>query len=49
MYQDPKYDKYTFDKEADVDCEIRIDTCKAVCSKLPFALSKKDVEEGIIR
>jgi len=49
MYQDPEYDKYTFDKEADVDCESRLDTCKAVCCKLPFALSRQDVEERIIR
>ncbi len=49
MYQDPEYDKYTFDKEADVDCQSRLDVCKAVCCKLPFALSKQDVEEGIIR
>jgi len=48
-YQGPEYGKYTFDKEADVDCESRLDTCKAVCCKLPFALSKQDVEEGIIR
>ena len=46
MYQDPEYDKYTFGQEADVDCESRLDTCKAVCCKLPFALSKQDVEEG---
>jgi len=49
MYQDPEYDKYTFAQEADVDCESRLDTCKALCCKLPFALSKQDVEEGIIR
>lgn len=49
MYQDPEYDKYAFDREADVDCESRLDTCKALCCKLPFALSKQDVEEGIIR
>jgi hypothetical protein len=49
MYQDPEYDKYTFDQEADADCESRLDVCKAVCCKLPFALSKQDVEEGIIR
>ncbi|HYN44643.1 MAG TPA: hypothetical protein VER35_01460 [Candidatus Limnocylindrales bacterium] len=48
MYQDPEYDKYAFDKEADVDCESRLETCKAICCKLPFALSKQDVEEGII-
>ncbi|CAG0953832.1 hypothetical protein METP3_00370 [Methanosarcinales archaeon] len=49
MYQDPEYDKYTFDKEANVDCEGRLPVCKAVCCKLPFALSRQDVEEGIIR
>jgi Fe-S-cluster containining protein len=49
MYQDSGFDKYTFDKEADVDCESRLDTCKAICGKLPFALSKQDIEEGISR
>lgn len=49
MYQDPEFDKYTFDKEEDVDCESRLDTYKAICCKLPFALSRQDVEEGIIR
>ncbi len=49
MYQDPEYDKYTFDQEAQVDCESRLAVCKAVCCKLPFALSRQDVEEGIIR
>lgn len=49
MYQDPEYDKYNFDHEAQVDCESRLDVCKAVCCKLPFALSRQDVEEGIIR
>ncbi len=45
MYQDPEYDKYTFDHEAHVDCESRLAVCKAVCCKLPFALSRQDVEE----
>lgn len=49
MYQDPEYDKYTFDQGAHVDCEGRLAVCKAVCCKLPFALSRQDVEEGIIR
>ncbi len=49
MYQDPEYDKYTFNQEAEVDCESRLAVCKAVCCKLPFALSRQDVEEGIIR
>jgi hypothetical protein len=49
MYQDPEYDKYTFEQEAHVDCLKRLHICKAVCCKFPFALSKQDVEEGIIR
>jgi Fe-S-cluster containining protein len=48
MYQDPEYDKYTFEHEADSDCLGRLDTCKAICCKFPFALSRQDVEEGII-
>ena len=49
MYQDPEFDKYTFEHEACVDCQSRLHLCKAICCKLPFALSKQDVEEGIIR
>lgn len=49
MYQDPEYDKYTFDHEADVDCVSRLSVCRAICCKFPFALSKQDVDEGIIR
>lgn len=49
MYQDPENDKYTFEHEAHVDCLSRLHVCKAICCKFPFALSKQDVEEGIIR
>lgn len=49
MYQDPEYDKYTFDQETFVDCQSRIHVCKARCCKFPFALSRQDVEEGIVR
>jgi len=48
MYQDPEYDKYTFEHGADEDCLSRLPVCKAVCCKFPFALSRQDVEEGII-
>jgi Fe-S-cluster containining protein len=48
MYQDPEIDKYAFEKEAEVDCENRAPLCKAICCKMPFALSKQDVEEGLI-
>jgi Fe-S-cluster containining protein len=49
MYQDPEYDKYTFEHEAIIDCQSRLEVCKAICCKIPFALSRQDVEEGIIR
>ena len=48
MYQDPEEDKYKFEHEAEVDCEKRLDVCKAICCKLPFALSRQDVKEGIV-
>lgn len=49
MCQDPEHDKYTFKHEARVDCNSRLPICKAICCKFPFALSRQDVEEGIIR
>lgn len=49
MYQDPEEDKYSFEKDPYVDCKSRVHICKAICCKLPFALSKQDVKEGIIR
>lgn len=49
MYQDPEYDKYTFEHEACIDCQSRLPICKAICCKFPFALSKQDVSEGVIR
>ena len=49
MYQDPEYDKYKFEHDAKVDCQNRLHICSAICCKLPFALSRQDVEEGIIR
>ncbi len=49
MYQDPEYDKYTFEHETQVDCQSRLPLCKAICCKFPYALSRQDVEEGVIR
>jgi hypothetical protein len=48
LLQEPEYDKYTFEGEAKIDCENRIHLCKAACCRLPFALSKQDIHEGII-
>lgn len=41
--------KYEFHGGARIDCENRIPFCKAACCKLPLALSKEDVQEGIVR
>ncbi len=49
VYQKPEYDKYSFEGGATIDCENRVQLCKAACCKLRFALSKQDVEEGIVR
>ncbi len=49
IYQDPEYDKYNYKQEAHVDCRSRMHICKSICCKLPHALSRQDVSEGIIR
>jgi hypothetical protein len=49
VYQRPEQDKYGFAQGATMDCGNCVQLCKAVCCKLPFALSKQDVEEGIVR
>ena len=49
VYQKPEQDKYSFEGGAKIDCENRLSQCHAACCKLPFALSKQDVEEGIVR
>jgi Fe-S-cluster containining protein len=49
VYQKPEQDKYAFEAGARIDCENRLEKCKAACCKLPFALSKQDVEEGVVR
>lgn len=41
--------KYEFQGGAEIDCESRIHLCKAACCRLPFALSKQDVQEGIVK
>ncbi len=48
VFQDPEYDKYTFNSGVEIDCDKRIPLCKAACCRLPFALSKQDVREGVV-
>lgn len=49
MLQDEVEDKYSFEGEAKIDCENRIEFCHAACCRLRFALSKQDVYEGVIK
>jgi Fe-S-cluster containining protein len=49
MLQQPEIDKYTFEGGAEIDCENRVHLCKAACCRLRFALSRQDVEEGIVK
>ena len=48
LLQEPECDKYAFENEAEIDCENRLDLCKASCCKLPFALSRQDIREGVV-
>jgi hypothetical protein len=41
--------KYEFTGGAEIDCGSRLHLCKAACCRLPFALSKEDVQEGIVK
>jgi Fe-S-cluster containining protein len=50
VFQDPEHDKYAFaEKEVKIDCENRIPLCKAACCRLNFALSRQDIDEGIVK
>jgi hypothetical protein len=49
MLQDPEQDKYTFKGEAHIDCENRIQFCKAACCRLSFPLSRQDIGEGVVK
>jgi Fe-S-cluster containining protein len=46
---EPEADKYAFEGSAEIDCENRIDLCRAACCRLDFALSRQDVEEGVVQ
>lgn len=48
-YLDSKYDAHDPKDDVIIDCGERISVCKAVCCRLPFALTRKEVESGIIR
>jgi len=46
--QDPEFDKYFFTGEVEIDCESRLNICRAACCKLTFALSKQDIQERVV-
>lgn len=48
LMQDPEEDKYTFKDVARIDCASCVHQCRAACCRLPFALSKQDLNEGIV-
>jgi Fe-S-cluster containining protein len=41
--------KYEFQNGAEVDCQNRVHLCKAACCRIPLALSREDVQEGLVR
>jgi hypothetical protein len=49
VLQDPEEDKYRFARSVDIDCENRVHLCRAACCRLPFALSRQDLNEGVVR
>jgi Fe-S-cluster containining protein len=42
-------DKYALTDLPQIDCEARLPLCKGRCCTLLFALSRQDLEEGVIR
>lgn len=47
--QERDVSKYDVEGSGAIDCVSRVSLCKAACCRLHFALSKEDVEEGIVR
>jgi Fe-S-cluster containining protein len=49
MRQEREEDKYAFGAGPSIDCESRLAVCQAACCRLAFALSRQDVEEGVVQ
>jgi len=49
VIQEDETGKYEPTGWAEVDCRSIRPICKSACCRLPFALSKEDVEEGVVR
>jgi hypothetical protein len=41
--------KYDFQNGAEINCKKRVHLCQAACCRLPLALSREDVQEGLVR
>ena len=48
ILQEPEQDKYRFTGGVEIDCGSRVALCRAACCKLPFALSRQDIREGVV-
>ena len=48
MLQDADNDKYSFSQEVGLDCPSRLHLCRGACCRIPFALSRQDIREGIV-
>ncbi|MFQ6029561.1 MAG: YkgJ family cysteine cluster protein [Dehalococcoidia bacterium] len=42
-------DKYSYNETVEIDCASRLHLCRAACCRLQFALSKQDIDEGIVK
>ena len=49
MLQNPEYDKYIFHEQVEFDCRPLQPDCRTACCRIPFALSKQDIREGLVR
>jgi len=47
--QEHETGKYELEAAAEIDCASRLHLCGAACCRFQFALSKEDVEEGVVR
>lgn len=49
ILQQENPNKYLYRPDFEIDCENRLDRCKAACCRLAFPLSQQDLDEGVVR
>jgi hypothetical protein len=47
--QESDVSKYAFPEGAEIGCASRIHLCQAACCRLPLALFREDLHEGLVR